>query len=143
MAPEISANAGFSYDGELTDPWMWGLGGDILYSDEYNASAMGHPYGWRDRYTLVNAMAYVGAANWQVKLLGKNLSNEMVRDGPHSLYRDWADISGFLYDEPSAQERNDEKIKTESFAGIQGQGSLSRFAGRPHHGGVGLPAAGR
>ena len=65
------------------------------------------------------------------------------RDGPHGLYRDWTDISVFLYDEPSAQERNDEKIKTESFAGIQSQSSLSRCAGRPHHGGVGLPAAGR
>jgi outer membrane receptor protein involved in Fe transport len=81
MAPEISATAGFGYDGEMANGWMWGVGGDVLYSDDYNASAMGHPYAMRDSYTLVNAMAYVGSGNWMLKLLGKNLSDEMVISG--------------------------------------------------------------
>ena len=81
MAPELSATAGFSYDGEMANGWMYGIGGDVLYSDEYNASAMGHPYAIRDSYTLVNAMAYVGSGNWMLKLLGKNLSDEMVISG--------------------------------------------------------------
>ena len=63
-----------------------------------------------------------------------------MEDVPRGLYRDWADISGFLYDEPSAQERNGEKIKTESFAGMQSQGRLSRCALRVQPGGVGEEA---
>jgi iron complex outermembrane receptor protein len=81
MAPELSATGGFSYDAEMSNGWMWGIGGDVLYSDEYNASAMGHPYAMRDSYTLVNAMAYLGSGNWMLKLLGKNLSDEMVISG--------------------------------------------------------------
>ena len=81
MAPEWSGNLGFSYDGELDNGWTFGIGGDMMYSDRYNASAMGHPEGWRPSYTLYNAMAYVGGDNWQVKLLGKNLSEEMVISG--------------------------------------------------------------
>lgn len=81
MAPELSASMGFSYDSELANGWAWGLGGDLLYSDEYNASAMGHPYGWRGSYTMLNAVAYLGNGPWQLKLLGKNLSEEMVISG--------------------------------------------------------------
>lgn len=81
MAPEISASVGFSYDSELSNGWAWGLGSDVLYSDEYNASAMGHPYGWRGSYTMINAVAYLGNGPWQLKLLGKNLSEEMVISG--------------------------------------------------------------
>jgi len=81
MAPELSGTAGFSYDAEMDNGWNWGIGGDLLYSDEYNASAMGHPYAWRDSYVLYNAVAYVGGDNWQLKLLGKNLGNEMVISG--------------------------------------------------------------
>ena len=81
MAPEWSGNIGVSYDGEMSNGWTYGVGADMMYSDEYNASAMGHPYAWRDAYTLFNAMAYVGNENWQVKLLGKNLSEEMVISG--------------------------------------------------------------
>lgn len=81
MAPELSASAGFSYDGELENGWMWGIGGDLLYSDEYMASAMGHPFSWRDSYVLFNALAYVGSGNWQLKLMGKNLGDEMVISG--------------------------------------------------------------
>jgi len=81
MAPELSGTAGFSYDAEMDNGWNWGIGGDLLYSDEYNASAMGHPYAWRDSYVLYNAVAYLGGDNWQLKLLGKNLGNEMVISG--------------------------------------------------------------
>jgi len=83
MAPEWSASAGFNYDGELANGWTWGIGGDMMYSDDYNASALGHPYAWRESYTLLNAMAYVAGADdrWQLKLMGKNLTDEMVISG--------------------------------------------------------------
>jgi iron complex outermembrane receptor protein len=83
MAPEWTGSIGLSYDTELSNGMGIGFGGDMLYSDKYNASAMGSPFGWRDSYTLFNAMAYIEAADesWQWKLLGKNLSEEMVISG--------------------------------------------------------------
>jgi len=83
MAPEMSASFGISYDGELNADMAWGWGFDALYSDKYNASALGHPYGWRPSYVMTSAMAYIGAADdtWQFKVLGKNLGNEMIISG--------------------------------------------------------------
>ena len=79
MAPEWTASFGINYDATLNNGMGWGIAVDGLYSDEYNASALGHPYAWRDSYTLWNASVYLAGAEdrWQVQLLGKNLGDEM------------------------------------------------------------------
>ena len=83
MAPEWTASAGLNYDATLNNGMGWGIAIDALYSDEYNASALGHPLAWRDSYTLWNASVYLAGAEdrWQVQLLGKNLGDEMVISG--------------------------------------------------------------
>lgn len=83
MAPEWSASAGISYDTSLANGMGIGFGADALLSDEYNASALGHPGGLRDSYTLLNAMAYIASSDerWQLKVMGKNLTDEMVISG--------------------------------------------------------------
>lgn len=83
MAPELSASFGLSWDAELSNGWSYGFGIDMLYSDDYNASALGHPYGWRDSYTLYNGMFYLAGVDnkWQFKVLGKNLGDEQVISG--------------------------------------------------------------
>ena len=83
MAPEWTASFGVNYDTELANGWGIGFAVDGLYSDEYNSSALGHPLAWRDSYTLWNASIYLESPDkhWQVQLLGKNLSDELVVSG--------------------------------------------------------------
>ncbi|HEY5624292.1 MAG TPA: TonB-dependent receptor [Gammaproteobacteria bacterium] len=83
MAPKWTASAGFDYRGELGNGWTWGIASDLLFSDDYNASALGHPYAGRDSYVLLNASAYVATVDerWQLQVLAKNLTDEMVISG--------------------------------------------------------------
>lgn len=83
MAPKWSASAGFSYDGSFGNGWTFGLAADVLYSDDYNASALGHPFAWRDSHSLINASAYIAGQEerWALQILGKNLTDEMVISG--------------------------------------------------------------
>ncbi len=83
MAPEWTASVGINYDTTLSNGWGFGIAVDALYSDEYNASAFGHPNAWRDSYVLTNASIYVSSPDerWQAQLTGKNLGDEMVISG--------------------------------------------------------------
>ena len=83
MAPEWTASLGLNYNGTFNNGMGWGIGADMIYSDEYNSSALGHPFAWRDSFTLWNAFAYVSGAEdrWLLQLLGKNLTDELVISG--------------------------------------------------------------
>ncbi len=83
MAPEWTASVGVNYDTQLANGWSVGFTVDAQYSDEYNASALGHPLAWRDSYTLWNASTYLESpdGHWQFQLLGKNLTDELVISG--------------------------------------------------------------
>ena len=104
MAPEWSASAGFSYEGSFENGWIYGIAADALYSDDYNASAFAHPFAGRDSYALLNASAYIAGqeGQWELQLLGKNLTDEMVIsglvEGPGSgaaAGRGQADLAGY------------------------------------------------
>lgn len=102
MAPEISASFGFNYDGEFSNGMGYGYGADALYSDDYNASALGNPWAEHDSYVMYNAMGYISGSEdaWQLKLLGKNLGDELVVAGVlesagSGAGRAYADLIGF------------------------------------------------
>ena len=83
MAPEFSGSLGFSYDGQLTAGLNWGIAADALYSDDYTASALGNPWAGHDSYVLTNAAIYLSDSDdtWELKMMGKNLGNEVVVNG--------------------------------------------------------------
>ena len=102
MAPEWTASVGFTYDQALNNGWGWGLAVDVLYSDDYNASALGHPFAGRDSYELVNASVYLSGMDerWQLQVLAKNLTDEMVISGMleaagSGAGREYADLVGY------------------------------------------------
>ncbi|EED34417.1 TonB-dependent receptor [Luminiphilus syltensis NOR5-1B] len=83
MAPEWSGSLGFTYDGELANGMGWGVAFDALYSDDYTASALGNPFAGRDSFIMTNAAVYLRGVDdrWELKLMGKNLGNEVVVNG--------------------------------------------------------------
>ncbi|MFV8816098.1 TonB-dependent receptor [Haliea sp. E17] len=83
MAPEWSASFGLNYDGYFGDGWGYGFAFDGLYSDDYNASAFANPHASRDAYTTLNANVYLSGDDgfWQVDLMAKNLTDELVVSG--------------------------------------------------------------
>ncbi len=83
MAPEWTGSLGFTYDGDLGNNLRWGVAFDALYSDDYTASALGHPFGGRDSFVMTNAAIYLGDQDntWELKLMGKNLGDEVVING--------------------------------------------------------------
>ena len=80
MAPVSSIR---SVRGDLANGWSWGLAADLLYSDDYNASALGHPFAGRDSYVLLNASAYLAGVDerWRLQVLAKNVTDELVISG--------------------------------------------------------------
>jgi outer membrane receptor protein involved in Fe transport len=69
---------------------MIGFNGNIRYSDGYNPSAFANPIAYQSKYASIDAGLRFGAedGNWQLALIGKNLTNRFyvtgVVDGPSS-----------------------------------------------------------
>ncbi len=103
MAPEVSASFGVGYNKYLQNGWEYGLAVDGIYSDEYNASGFANPHAMRDAYTTLNASISLAGEGreWEVQLLGKNLTDEHivsgVVDGPSTPAAggEYADQMGF------------------------------------------------
>ncbi len=103
MAPKRSASMGVSYDGSLGNGLSYGIALDGIYSDDYNVSAFANPHAARDAYTTWDASVYLAGTDdrWEVKLLGKNLTDEHivsgVVDGPSTPVAggEYADQLGF------------------------------------------------
>lgn len=83
MAPEWSASFGLNYDGQLDNGWAYGVAIDAVYSGDYNASAFDNPHAERDAYTNWNMSAYLAGRDdfWELRLLGKNLTDEHIVSG--------------------------------------------------------------
>ncbi len=102
MAPEWTASVGMNYDHVMGNGWGWGIAMDLLYSDDYNASALGHPFAGRDSYELLNASLYLASPEerWRLQVLGKNLTDELVISGMleaagSGAGREYADLVGY------------------------------------------------
>jgi outer membrane receptor protein involved in Fe transport len=83
MAPDWSASFGIAYDNNFSNGWEYGMGVDGVYTDEHNASGFANPHAARDAYTTYNASLYLAGIDreWEVQLLGKNLTNEHIVSG--------------------------------------------------------------
>ena len=83
MAPEWAASFGVSYDGIMDNGLNYGIGLDGIYSDDYNASGFANPNAQRSAYTTWDASIYLSGSDdrWEVKLLGKNLTDEHIISG--------------------------------------------------------------
>lgn len=88
VAPEWTGTFGVSYDTPIGNGLMLGFSGDARYSDSYLASAFNQRESKMDSYVNLDASVRVGAedGNWEVALIGKNLTNRFyvtgVVDGP-------------------------------------------------------------
>jgi outer membrane receptor protein involved in Fe transport len=88
VAPEWTGNFGVGYDTDMGNGLAFGINVDTRFSDSYLASGFGHPKSKQGSYMTLDAGVRIGADddNWQVALIGKNLTNKFyvsgVVDGP-------------------------------------------------------------
>jgi len=88
VAPEWTGVIGINYETDIGTDYMIGFNGSARFSDSYNPSAFGNPIARQKGYATFDAGIRFGAAddNWQIALIGKNLTNRFyvtgVVDGP-------------------------------------------------------------
>lgn len=88
VAPDWTGNLGANYETAIGGNLKLGLNIDSKYSASYLASGFGNPLSKQGSYVTIDAGVRVGAEddNWQVALIGKNLTNKFyvtgVVDGP-------------------------------------------------------------
>jgi outer membrane receptor protein involved in Fe transport len=88
VAPKWTGMVAVNYETEVGSDMMIGFNGNLRYSDSYNPSAFGNPIARQKSYATLDAGLRFGAAdgNWQIALIGKNLTNKFyvtgVVDGP-------------------------------------------------------------
>jgi len=88
VAPEWTGVIGVNYETDISSALMMGFNANARYSDSYNPSAFANPIAVQDDYWTIDAGVRVGASdgNWQLALIGKNLTNQFyvtgVVDGP-------------------------------------------------------------
>ncbi|MGK2287135.1 TonB-dependent receptor [Pedomonas sp. V897] len=104
MAPKWTATLGASYEREVSNNLLFGIGVDARYSDNYLASGFGNPASRQKSYVNLDASVRVGSLDrrWELALLGKNLTNRFyatgVVDGP-STGGNTGTPDGFLADQ--------------------------------------------
>jgi len=83
MAPEITASVSIDYETSLSNGMGFGISTNAQYIDETNPSGFANPHAVRDDYITVDASIRLMSADdrWEVSLLGKNLTNELVING--------------------------------------------------------------
>ena len=88
VAPDWTGTLGVGYETDIGSDYQLGLNVDGRYSDSYLPSGFGNELSRQDSYITLDAGVRFGAAdrNWQVAVIGKNLTNEFfvtgVVDGP-------------------------------------------------------------
>lgn len=92
-AADYAFNVGFDYTASLGDDMEWGFGLNTSFTDDYETQNE-DPIGYvQDSFWLVNARAYVAAADggWKLSVMGRNLGDELyvVTSGG----RPFADVS--------------------------------------------------
>ncbi len=78
-AADFAFNVGFDYATSLGDDMEWGFGMNTSFTDEYETQNE-DPIGYvQDSFWLLNARAYVAAADgaWKLSVIGRNLTDEL------------------------------------------------------------------
>ncbi len=76
--PELTASFSASYNRPLTEALNLAVALDLNYTDEQNVHGSLDPQYEIDAYTLVNLRIAVETENWELAVLGRNLSDEEV-----------------------------------------------------------------
>lgn len=78
--PEMQANIGASWVGDISEGVVLNASLDLAYMDEYLYAANLDPRSKQDAYTMVNARIALSNSqgDWEVALIGRNLSDETV-----------------------------------------------------------------
>lgn len=88
VAPEWTMAFGANYETDIGSDFKMGFNGNVRYSDGYNPSGFANPIAYQRSYATIDGGIRFGAAddNWQIALIGKNLTNKFyvtgVVDGP-------------------------------------------------------------
>lgn len=83
MAPQWTASLALDYETYLENGLGLGFSMNAQWIDDHNPSAFANPHAARDSYTTVDASArLIGRDDrWELALLGKNLTDELVING--------------------------------------------------------------
>lgn len=90
VSPDWTGTLGLGYNRDVGNDYRIGFNIDARYSDSYLVSGFGNPLSKQDSYVTLDAGLRFGAAddNWQIALIGKNLTNRFyvtgVVDGPRT-----------------------------------------------------------
>jgi iron complex outermembrane recepter protein len=77
-APEWTGNIGFDYHAPLPGTQInYGLAMDAIFSSKYQSYVLYDPRAEQSSSTTINANVRVYSANWNVALIGRNLTNEI------------------------------------------------------------------
>ena len=86
-APLWTASLGAAYEGAINGGLMWNVSTDVRYSDDYVASAFNSPVAYQPVYFNVDAAARVHTSDnqWELAVLGRNLTNRFVVTGSYDI----------------------------------------------------------
>jgi iron complex outermembrane recepter protein len=88
VAPKWTGNLGVGYEASTGSNMKWGINMDSRFSSSYLVSGFGAQHSRQGKYMTLDAGVRVGAEddNWQVAVIGKNLTNKLYImggvDGP-------------------------------------------------------------
>ncbi|MCW1382779.1 TonB-dependent receptor [Novosphingobium sp. KCTC 2891] len=83
MAPHWTGAFGLTYDTPVASGLKAGISADVRYSSSYLVSGFGESFSRNPSYAVLDAGVRLGAEddNWQVALVGKNLTNKQYING--------------------------------------------------------------
>ena len=78
-APDVTFNAGFTYRRPMGNSgWTFATSADVEYADGHYVDFALHPLAKQDSYARLDANISLTNENWQVSLIGRNLTEEWV-----------------------------------------------------------------
>jgi len=86
FAPEFSGVVALNYTTSVSDSLDLSFGVDVQYQDEYFVTGDSDPFLAQDAHAKVNARIELAAGDtWSIAVLGKNLTDEIVANGPDDI----------------------------------------------------------
>ncbi len=87
MAPDWVAALGATFQGQLDSGYMWEIGGNLRYSDDFISSSFGAPLSRQDSYYNLDATLRFGDADgrWEAAIIARNITNSFHISGETDL----------------------------------------------------------
>jgi iron complex outermembrane receptor protein len=85
LAPEWSGTLRADYETPVGDGYLFGISGNVRYSDDYYLNPLANPNSIQEAFATYDMVLRFGREDrsWQIALVGKNLSNEYVKNGSY------------------------------------------------------------